>query len=151
MNSFEIACQMRHMSLAESSNCDLPPPPMSLDCSGFDQFNNSMSSFNSFGSQFSEGSESSSPNAMSSNKKSLSRSRCVANLSAMGSVNSEGSSMARSSKYQLPASNAGWGYFVDSVESRWAMWWWPISTQFHSATSLISISAAAITPFQAPS
>ena len=123
MNSFELACQMRRISLAESSNCHLPPPPMSLDSSGFDQFN-SMSSFNSFGSQFSQGTEASSPNAMSSDKKSLSRSRCIANLSAMGSVNSEGSSMSRSSvsKYELPVTNAGWGYFVDSVESRWAIW-----------------------------
>lgn len=119
MNSFELACQMRRISLAESSNCHLPPPPMSLDSSGFDQFN-SMSSLNSFGSQFSQGTEASSPNAMSSDKKSLSRSRCIANLSAMGSVNSEGSSMSRSSvsKYELPVTNAGWGYFVDSVESR---------------------------------
>ena len=122
-NSFELACQMRRISLAESSNCHLPPPPMSLDSSGFDQFN-SMSSFNSFGSQFSQDTEASSPNAMSSDKKSLSRSRCIANLSAMGSVNSEGSSMSRSSvsKYELPVTNAGWGYFVDSVESRRAIW-----------------------------
>ena len=109
MNSFELADQMRRISL--DSACDsIPPPPLSLDCFGFDKYN-SMSSFQSNQSQASTGSLSSSRN------KSLSRSRCVANLSAMCSVSTEGTSLSRSSVplYEISRPNEG-GYFVDSVE-----------------------------------
>ena len=111
MNSLELAYQMRRMAL-DNSCSDLPPPPHTLDCSGFDKFN-SMSSFNSYESQLSQ----SQGSAASFRGKSLSRSRCVTNLSAMGSVSSEGSGLTRSSVPKYEAGPNAWGYFVDSVES----------------------------------
>ncbi|KAL3797778.1 hypothetical protein ACHAWO_000395 [Cyclotella atomus] len=114
MNSLELTYQMQRMAISPACS-ELPPPPHTLDCSGFDKFN-SMSSFNSFESQLSQ-SQASVGSFTSNRGKSLSRSRCVANLSTMGSVSTEGSGLSIAFVPKYGGGPNAWGYFVDSVES----------------------------------
>jgi hypothetical protein len=130
MNSLDLAFKMASLD----AFCE---PPTTLDCSGFDKSS-------SFGSTFSFASESSqnlpsSPQHLPAYQphpsmqvqqqqfnsglvkgfgSSLSRSRCVTNLSSLGSVASETSIPLQSSRpthYESGPNEGSWGYFVDSV------------------------------------
>lgn len=113
MNS--IAYQMRRMSIESSA---LPPASLSasmvsaadsqdfeldFDCSGFDAMSPAPS-YGSFSSQSSAG----------WGNGGLSRSRCVNNLSSLGSASSADVGVGSARQMHAPGPNAGWGYFVDT-------------------------------------
>mmetsp|Transcript_18285 Transcript_18285/g.32229 ORF Transcript_18285/g.32229 Transcript_18285/m.32229 type:complete len:140 (+) Transcript_18285:50-469(+) len=135
MNHIESAYQFGAMSV-DSSSSSVPPPPASLsssssassslsyelDCTGFDGRSSSPSlASSSYGSLSSQDepqgheSQSSSPRGMTKGWGStMSRSRCVHNLSTLGSACSESSISARQVSSFGTGPSEGWGYYVDT-------------------------------------
>ena len=136
MNPIEFAYQFGGMSV-DSSSSSVPPPPASLsssssassslpyelDCTGFDGMSSSpsLASLSSYGSLSSQDepqgheSQSSSPRGMTKGWGStMSRSRCVHNLSTLGSACSESSISPRQISSFGTGPNEGWGYYVDT-------------------------------------
>ncbi|KAL7429377.1 hypothetical protein ACHAXM_001625 [Skeletonema potamos] len=142
MNSIEIsAFQLQLLmgcSSSSTSDCILPPPPESLptnpsmlkkicpaaedeqefDCSKFASPPSSICSTTVASSVSSLSSLDSATLGLAKGWGStLSRSRCVSNLSALGSVASE-TSISRRSSYESKPHEASWGYFVDTTHDR---------------------------------
>ncbi|KAL7460364.1 hypothetical protein ACHAXS_000820 [Conticribra weissflogii] len=131
MNSLELAYQMK--SLAMDSRQSVPRQPETLsgnmpassalnfqmDSSRFDMMSSSaLSSFESPCNQSQLYSSMVKGKGMSHGWGStLSRSRCVSNLSCLGSVSSEGSGELPHSRLYYTSLDNGdsWGYYVDSV------------------------------------
>ena len=139
MNSLSLAYSMRTMSITSSEN-SMPEPPESLhssytsyelDCSKFDWGGLSPStpslaslSFNSLASQASSLSQQSSSTITSQGNinngwgSTLSRSRCVHNLSALGCSSSADVGVSTRSARDIPpyesTPNEGWGYYADT-------------------------------------
>jgi len=134
MNSLDMSFQLQQlMNDSASTYCSLSPPPDSLpkdsspnaaadqfefDCTKFTNLSSSIcsttvaSSISSLSTQDSMGS-----GLIKGWGSTLSRSRCVSNLSALGSVASE-SSIPRRSGYESNPNEAAWGYFVDTPHKR---------------------------------
>lgn len=139
MNSLSLAYSMRTMSITSSTN-SMPEPPESLhfssstsyelDCSKFDCGGLSPStpslaslSYNSLASQESSLSQQSSSTLSSQGNingwgSTLSRSRCVHNLSALGCSSSADVGVSTRSARDIPpyesTPNEGWGYYADT-------------------------------------
>jgi len=138
-SSLDMAFRLQQlMNDSSPSNCSLPPPPDSLpvdpsqtgkmcpaaedeyefDCSKFAMTSSSICSTTVASSVSSLSTlDSSDFGLIKGWGSTLSRNRCVSNLSALGSVASE-TSIPRSSDYESNP-NEAWGYFVDTVHDRW--------------------------------
>ena len=122
-SSLELAYQLRRLSIDSCSSSVLPPPPKTLpsastattsysaassqefelDCSGFDGM---LSPTHSYASSY---------NSLSSAQGGLSRSRCIHNLSSLGSASYvESNRLTRQISTHASGPTEGWGYFVDT-------------------------------------
>lgn len=136
MNSLDMSFQLEQL-MNDSSNCSIcsfPTPPESLptdsspnaaadhyefDCTKFAILSSSTcsttvaSSVSSLSTQ-----ESLESGLIKGWGSTLSRSRCVNNLSALGSVASESSIQRCPSGYKSNPNEAAWGYFVDTPHDK---------------------------------
>eukprot|EP00571_Detonula_confervacea_P006555 CAMPEP_0172329858 /NCGR_PEP_ID=MMETSP1058-20130122/61097_1 /TAXON_ID=83371 /ORGANISM="Detonula confervacea, Strain CCMP 353" /LENGTH=125 /DNA_ID=CAMNT_0013047051 /DNA_START=121 /DNA_END=501 /DNA_ORIENTATION=+ len=123
MNSLEITHQLRRIFM-DSKHCASPPPeslssslcPHELDRSGLDGMSPSpslASSYNSLSSQESQSSYAS-RGVSTGLCSTLSRSRCVNNLSSLCSTSSECTSSSRQIPPYESGPNEGYGYFIDT-------------------------------------
>lgn len=126
MNSLEIAYQIRisndsnYMSeppktLGSSSPQSPPPCSHELDCSRFDSYSSSTTS----SSMYSQSSQQPYGGVLVKGFGiTLSRSRCMTNLSSLGNVATETSiplQLSGPTHYESGPNEGSWGYFVDSV------------------------------------
>lgn len=123
MNSLELSYNMKYLSMESRYGANQPPETLSastqssssqdyeLDSSMFDV----MSASSSFGSQSSLPQHNG--NRMVKGWGSaLSRSRCVNNLSSLGSASSESSArISQPRPHNANIGSPGWGYYADTV------------------------------------
>lgn len=130
MNSLENAYQIRisndsnytsepPKTLGSSSPQSPPPCSHELDCSRFDSYSSSTTSSTTSSSMYSQSSQQPYGGVLVKGFGiTLSRSRCMTNLSSLGSVATETSiplQLSGPTHYESGPDKGSWGYFVDSV------------------------------------